>query len=203
VAALVGLMMIVVIRTFKWFSLKMFLAAALPKRIRDKINLQTKVPRYEAFAILATTVLANVPKGTNLAYAVLAGVIISALGYSWRSGNLFEINESWEGDKKCFEVNGPLFFASANRLAKILNPNKTDDVILVFGKTTIIDYTALDVLNKVRESYEGKEKVIEFRGIDAESMKVIHKAGGHFGSIKPAISDDHPSVSSGSVKARI
>jgi len=179
-------------------SLKMFLAAVLPQSIRDKIKLQTKVPRYEAFAILATTVLANYPRGTNLAYAVLAGVIISALGYSWRSGNLFEINEKWEGDKKCFEVNGPLFFASANRLAKVLNPNKTDDVILVFCKTTLIDYTALDVLNKVRESYQGKEKEIEFRGLDEESMRVINKATGHFGSIKPAISDNHPSMSPGS-----
>merc|ERR1740123_1088554 len=144
----------------------MFLAAALPKSIRDQMNLQTKVPRYEVFAILATTVFANVPSGTNLAYAVLAGVIISALGYSWRTGQLFEINKSRDGDKDRFDVNGPLFFASANRLSKSLNPIKTDNVVVVFGKTTIIDYTALDVLNKVREAYMDKGKDIVFEGLD-------------------------------------
>jgi SulP family sulfate permease len=197
VAALVGLMMIVVIRTFKWFSLKMFIAAVLPQSIRDQYNLKMKVPRYEAFAILATTVLANVPKGTNLAYAVLAGVIISALGYSWRSGQLFEINQSMEGDTKRYDVNGPLFFASANRLSKVLNPNfDADNVLLVFGHSTVIDYTALDVLNKVSQAYREKNKNITFQGLDPESMKCIEKAAGHFGSIKP----EDPGVHFGSIK---
>jgi SulP family sulfate permease len=185
VAALVGLMMIVVVRTFKWFSLKMFLAAALPKNIRDKYNLQMKVPRYEVFAILAVTVLANAPKGTNLAYAVMAGVIISALGYSWRSGQIFEIEQSMEGTTKRYDVDGPLFFASANRLSKVLNPNFDEDkVVVVFGHTTVIDYTALDVLNKVSNAYQEKGKSIAFRGLNPASMKAIKKAAGHFGSMK-------------------
>jgi len=186
VAALVGLMMIVVVRTFKWYSLKMILAALLPKNIRDKYNLLMKVPRYEVFAILAVTVLANAPKGTNLAYAVMAGVIISALGYSWRSGQLFEIKESIDGSTKRYDVDGPLFFASANRLSKVLNPNFDDEdkVVVVFGHTTVIDYTALDVLNKVSKAYQDENKSIVFRGLNPASMKVIEKAAGHFGSMK-------------------
>ena len=43
VAALAGIMLVVVLHTFKWFTIPMILAAFLPKFLRNKLSLQRKV----------------------------------------------------------------------------------------------------------------------------------------------------------------
>lgn len=45
VAALAGIMLVVVLHTFKWFTIPMILAAFLPKCLRNKLSLQRKVGR--------------------------------------------------------------------------------------------------------------------------------------------------------------
>jgi len=129
-----------------------------------------------------------------LFWQVSSSVLWGTLGdldSSSRSTNL------WKVIRSATTSTGPFFFASANRLSKVLNPNfDADNVLLVFGHSTVIDYTALDVLNKVSQAYREKNKNITFQGLDPESMKCIEKAAGHFGSIKP----EDPGVHLGSIK---
>merc|ERR1719189_2742746 len=91
VAALAGIMLVVVMHTFKWFSLTMIAASLLPASVRDLFGdrLKRKVPRLEVAVIVVVTILANWP-GSNIAYAVGAGVAICSIGYSWRSSQTFE-----------------------------------------------------------------------------------------------------------------
>merc|ERR1712217_747287 len=72
VAALAGIMLVVVLHTFKWFSLAI-LVATLPACIRNRVNLQQKIPRIEAFVILLVTLMAVF---TNIAYAVISGMAV-------------------------------------------------------------------------------------------------------------------------------
>jgi SulP family sulfate permease len=65
-AALVGVMFMVVIGTFAWNSLK----------------IMRKVPLTDAFVIILVTVVTVM---TDLAIAVVVGVIVSALAYSWQN----------------------------------------------------------------------------------------------------------------------
>jgi len=173
VAALAGIMLVVVLHTFKWFSIKLLLTAVLPQFILDKMNLKKRVPRYEVLVIVAVTVLAKFPDGTNVAYAVFVGAAISAWGYAWASGNAFDIREEYletGQKKKIVSVDGPLFFTYANRLSKILKP-ETDpaqvEVRLSSSLTSAMDFTGIHVLGQAADGYKKENKTFIVRALDS------------------------------------
>ena len=96
VAALAGIMLVVVFHTFKWFTIPMILAALLPRFLRNKLSLQRKVPRIDALVIIIVTVLCKWPAGTNIAVAVGVGVAICSMSYAWNSADTFEVIENEE-----------------------------------------------------------------------------------------------------------
>ena len=61
------------------------------------------------------------------------------------------------GDIKVYDVDGPLFFTSANRLVKLLDPLKDDpatEVELRFGEATLMDFTSVETLHKIALNYQ-------------------------------------------------
>ena len=74
-AALTGIMMMVVIGTFAWPSFKLFF----------------KVPKEDAFVIILVT---GVTVVQDLAIAVLAGVLFASLAYAWKSSRQIEVTAS-------------------------------------------------------------------------------------------------------------
>ncbi|CAJ1367963.1 unnamed protein product, partial [Effrenium voratum] len=173
VAALAGIMIVVVLHTFKWFSIAMVLAAILPKSMRDRLNLHRKVPRVEAFVILVVTVLS---KQTNIAIAVLLGVSICAVAFAWDAGQHFKLAESMHGKVKVYDIDGPLFFTSANRLVKLLDPSRDpEEVELRFGEATLMDFTSVETLHKVALNYKAVGKSITFHTLNMSSQKLIEK----------------------------
>jgi len=172
VSALAGIMLVVVLHTFKWFSLKMLLTAVLPQFMLDKLGLKKTVPRYEVVVIFAVTIVANFPKGTNIAYAVFVGSAISAWGYAWASGNAFDIRQeqSESGQqKKIVNLDGPLFFTYANRLSKVLKPD-TDpaevEVRLSSALTPAMDFTGIHVLGAAAAEYTKQQKTFIVRAVE-------------------------------------
>merc|ERR1712137_1467082 len=129
VAALAGIMLVVVLHTFKWFSVKMVLAQLLPDSLNSKLGLHRTVPAYEVLAIVLVTVLCNFPRGTNIAYAVLIGVSVSAVGFAWFAGNEFDVVVTHENNRKVYNVRGPLFFTFANRVQRLVTPSEDPDVV--------------------------------------------------------------------------
>ncbi|MEP5007800.1 SulP family inorganic anion transporter, partial [Roseobacter sp.] len=97
-AALVGVMFMVVIGTFAWNSFK----------------IMRRVPLMDAFVIVLVTVVTVME---DLAVAVVVGVIVSALAYSWQNArriHAFERESETEIGAKVYEIQGPLFFGSAD-----------------------------------------------------------------------------------------
>jgi len=181
VAALAGIMLVVVMHTFKWFSVSMVVAALLPGSIREKLGprFQRKAPRVEVFVIFIVTLLSNWPAGTNIAYAVGVGVAICAINYAWKSGKTFTWRESvGEDGTKYYDIEGPLFFAASNRFVKVMNPENDPDKVEVrfSSSTSIMDYSAMEALHKIAVSYAGKNKKVVFKSLCPESEKMITKA---------------------------
>ncbi|CAK9102361.1 unnamed protein product [Durusdinium trenchii] len=188
VAALAGIMIVVVLHTFKWFSLGMILAAILPKSCRDRLNLHRKVPRVEALVVLVVTILS---KQTNIAIAVLVGVSICAVSFAWDAGQEFQLSESMAGAIKVYDVDGPLFFTSANRLVKLLDPTKDpEEVELRFGEATLMDFTSVETLHKIALNYQNAGKTITFHTLNLSSQKIIEKANHLVRAIEYTSSDD-------------
>lgn len=195
IAALSGIMIVVVLHTFKWFSLKMMLACLLPQTIRDRLGFYRKIPRVEVAAIVAVTVLSNWPAGTNIAYAVIVGTAICSIAFAWNMGASLELHSCEEDGKKYYDIEGPLFFATSNRLAKLLDPENDGDIKEVevrLGASTIMDFTAISIIKQITKDYRLKGKSIVFSTVNESSVKLIEKADKFAKDIEYHTGNDKP-----------
>jgi len=185
VAALAGIMLVVVLHTFKWFSLTMLLNV-LPMTARQQLGVNRKIPRIEVAVIVMVTLLSIF---TNIAYAVVAGVAVCSIAFSWKAGQDLEVNVSETRDEekitKIYHIDGLVFFTSANKLGKILiADNDPDNIEAWFGYATLMDYTAIATLHKLASEYKSKGKNITFKSLNLSSQKIIEKANNLVASIE-------------------
>ncbi|VWU49174.1 inorganic anion exchanger, inorganic anion antiporter [Hepatocystis sp. ex Piliocolobus tephrosceles] len=174
---LCGIMITVFIHCFKWFSIPIVFFTFCPGYIRDcHPCMSRKISRWDAFIIVLVTslcVLINVP------IAVLSGVILSALVYVWQSKSTFkfEIFYDKDSDTKYYEIEGHLFYASKRmftRLFKYESDSSTVNIVLK-GKSTLFDYTAIEALTSVKHQYNLNNKNLNIQGLSHECIKKIVK----------------------------
>ena len=137
-AALVGIMFMVAINTFKWSSLKML----------------KHVPRVDMFVMIIVTVITVVLN--NLAIAVLIGVVISALNFAWEGAKRIGYVESYDAEHnvKYYEIKGPLFFASTSNFKEIFDYDlDVETVVIDFRDARITDQSAIVVVDEVTSRY--------------------------------------------------
>ncbi|MGI2260109.1 SulP family inorganic anion transporter [Shewanella sp. GXUN23E] len=160
-AALVGVMFMVVLGTFEWASFKMM----------------RKVPRSDAFVIVLVTV---VTVFTDLAFAVFVGVIVSALVFAWQHAKHIAVKshinpQGW----KVYELNGPLFFGSTANFLELFNAQEDpQDVIVDFGQSRVADHSALEAIDTLAERYTAAGKRLHLRHMSADCARVLKKAAG-------------------------
>ncbi|MEX3014517.1 SulP family inorganic anion transporter [Gymnodinialimonas hymeniacidonis] len=161
-AALVGVMFMVVIGTFAWNSLKILF----------------KVPRTDAIVIILVTV---VTVATDLATAVVVGVIVSALAYSWQNAKRIHAitrESATEKGAKVYEIQGPLFFGSSDGFMELFEvENDPDTVIVDFNNSRVADQSALQAIEAIALKYEAAGKRIMLRHLTRDCHKLLSKAG--------------------------
>tara|TARA_Y100000782_G_scaffold115634_1_gene163558 strand:+ start:19011 stop:20648 length:1638 start_codon:yes stop_codon:yes gene_type:complete len=159
IAALVGVMFMVVIGTFAWNTFKI-------------VN---KVPLHDFLVILIVTI---VTVFFDLAIAVLTGVIVSALVFAWE--NALRIRARKFVDEKGikhYEIFGPLFFGSTTLfLSKFDVQNDPDEVIIDFKESRIADQSAIEAINKIAERYQKAGKTIHLRHLSQDCIQLIKRA---------------------------
>ena len=162
IAALVGVMFIVVIGTFAWSSIKFLMV----------------VPRTDAFVTVLVTVVTVLE---DLAVAVIVGVIVSALVYAWKTASRIRaIERPSKSDKgaKVYEIEGPLFFSSANSFLELFDPSKDPKVVIIdFAKSRVIDQSALKAIEDVAQKYDSFGKKIKLRHLSQDCHKLLSKTG--------------------------
>ena len=159
-AALVGVMFMVVIGTFAWNSLKIL----------------ARVPRTDAVVIVLVTA---VTVATDLAIAVVVGVVVSALAYAWQ--NATRINAATyatpEG-AKVYQVRGPLFFGSATGFTELFDPDRDPGLVIVdFAESRVADQSALQAIEAVAARYEGAGKELQLRHLSRDCHRLLRRAG--------------------------
>ena len=159
IAALVGVMFIVVIKTFAWST----------------FNIINKVPKWDVAVILLVTTLTVI---FDLAIAVLCGVVLSAVIFAWQNALRIRARKSVdEHGIKHYEIFGPLFFASTTLfLSKFDVKNDPQEVIIDFAESRIMDQSAIEIINKVAESYQSVGKTIHLRHLSQDCIRLIKKA---------------------------
>jgi SulP family sulfate permease len=159
IAALVGVMFMVVIGTFAWSTFKI-------------IN---KIPKSDLLVIAVVTFVTVIE---DLAVAVLAGIIISALVFAWE--NALRIRARKHIDEhgiKHYEIYGPLFFGSTKLFTEKFDAqNDPKEVIIDFKESRIMDQSAIEAINKITQKYLELGKTIHLRHLSQDCTKLIKKA---------------------------
>ncbi|MEL7179684.1 MAG: SulP family inorganic anion transporter [Pseudomonadota bacterium] len=161
-AALVGVMFMVVIGTFAWNSLRIL----------------RKVPRTDAFVTILVTI---VTVATDLATAVVVGVIVSALAYAWSNAtriHAIKRESRTEAGAQVYEIQGPLFFGSSDGFMEIFDIASDPDVVIVdFANSRVADQSALQAIEALAQKYIDAGKQIQLRHLSRDCHELLSKAG--------------------------
>lgn len=159
-AALTGLMIMVSIGTFEWASLKTF----------------KRMPKSDVIVMVLVTLVTVVLH--NLALAVIVGVIISALVFSWDNAKRIRARKFVdEQGVKHYEIYGPLFFASItafNEKFDVLNDPKV--VIIDFQESRVVDMSAIEALNRLTSRYLKVGKEVHLKHLSPDCRQLLKNA---------------------------
>lgn len=152
VSSLAGVMIVVVLHTFKWFSVKMAVAALVPPQFRKQMHLPEVVDRFDMLiAVVVTVVVVMV----NLVFAVGIGLVMAAVRYAWESSQEFRVTVTEEeGGTKVYNVEGTLFFGTAMRFPALFNAEEDPDNVVVRLRSPPVDYSGVQAIAKLEEKYE-------------------------------------------------
>jgi SulP family sulfate permease len=159
-AALVGVMFMVVIGTFAWQSL----------------TILRRIPMTDVVVMILVTV---VTVASDLAIAVVVGVIVSALAYSWNNAmRLHALTSIMEDGSKIYQMEGPLFFGSVAGFARIFVPNEDPDLVIIdFKYSRVVDQSALQAIEDIAMKYEKHGKTLQLRHLTHDCHRLLNRAG--------------------------
>ena len=173
IAALVGVMFMVVIGTFAWSSFRII----------------RKIPLSDAIVLIAVSAI-TVWK--DLAVAVIAGVIISALVFAWKNATMIRARKRIQTDgTKTYEIWGPLFFGSVQNFnAKFDVKNDPQNVEIDFVESRVSDHSALEAIFNLVNKYEAEGKTIKLKHLSEDCKALMYKASTKFKEVIVEAVDD-------------
>ena len=159
-AALVGVMFMVVIGTFAWQS----------------ITILRKIPLMDAFVMVLVTA---VTVYSDLAIAVVVGVIVSALAYAWNNAKRIHAKTHLTPEgAKVYAIEGPLFFGSVDGFSEIFEPASDPHLVIVdFMNSRVVDQSALQAIEALAMKYEERGKNLQLRHLSRDCHKLLNRAG--------------------------
>ncbi len=158
-AALIGVMFVVAEKTFEWGSLQAL----------------HKIPRSDAVIVVAVTV---VTVFTDLAIAVILGVVIAALVFAWEHAKHINVkvyvdDNGW----KVYELEGSLFFASAAEFQTLFDPkDDPDEVVVEFRRAKVVDHSAIEAIDALATRYQQVGKRLHLRHLSPDCLELLDKA---------------------------
>jgi SulP family sulfate permease len=175
IAALTGVMFVVVIATFEWTSFKTI----------------GKVPLSDVLVIVAVT---GITVWQDLAIAVISGVILSALVFAWKSAKhvrLSVVSES--GGERIYRLEGLLYFGSVRDFAEQFRPAADPPRVVVdFHQSRVCDLSGLEAIQSLAEKYRKLGKVLQLRHLSPDCRRMLERAGS---LVEVEIAEDDPDYS--------
>jgi SulP family sulfate permease len=158
-AALIGVMFVVCEKTFEWGTFRLF----------------GKVPRADALVIV---LVAGVTLAFNLATAVVAGVIVSALVFAWQHAKHIRVSTGVDAQGwKIYELEGTLFFASVSGFQELFAPKEDpQDVVVEFRRARVVDHSAIQAIDALAERYRSAGKRLHLRHLSPDCRSLLDRA---------------------------
>ena len=162
VAALVGVMFMVVIGTFAWSSLKTLF----------------KVPKSDALVIIVVTAVTVI---ADLAIAVVVGVILSALVYAWNAAKQITASKRpsvREAGAIVYDIRGPLFFGSVTSFRELFQIKDDPELVVIdFAASRIVDQSALQAIEDIAQKYHEAGKRVKLRHLTRDCHRLLSRSG--------------------------
>ena len=159
IAALVGVMFMVVFGTFAWSSFR----------------IMNKIPRTDVFVLI---LVSSMTVFFDLAIAVISGVIVSALVFSWENAKRIRARKRTKEDgTKVYEIWGPLFFGSITAFNdKFDVKNDPKSVEVDFIESRISDHSAIEAIFNLVTKYKQEDKKIHLKHLSEDCKILLHKS---------------------------
>ncbi len=170
IAALVGVMFVVVIGTFSWSSLRII----------------RKVPVSDAIVMV---IVSAVTVATDLAIAVVVGVIVSALVFAWNTARSIyvEISADSTPTRRVYTLHGQLFFASVTSFKDLFHPpHDPAEVVIDFRHSRVWDHSGIEAIVSVAQRYARAGKQLHLLHLSENCQRILNNAN--------AIVDSDPAV---------
>ncbi len=160
-AALIGVMFVVAEKTFEWGSFRLF----------------GKVPKSDLFVAVLVTVTTVI---TDLAIAVIVGVIVAALVFAWEHAKQISANAFVdEKGLKVYELQGSLFFASISAFHNLFSPlNDPNEVVIDFRNARVTDHSALVAIDALAIRYQSLGKTLHLKHLSQDCGELLNNAKG-------------------------
>ncbi len=160
IAVLMGIMFMVSIETFEWAS----------------VSRLKKMPRADAFVLLSVTLITIF---ADLAIAVIAGVIISALVFAYQHAKITKRESIEEDGVKVYKLEGPLFFGSAMQFRNDIFDvaNDPQNVVIDFTYTRVMDSSGVEAIDKLTKKYTDAGKSLKLRHLSQDCKDALKNAG--------------------------
>lgn len=161
IAALVGVMFMVVIGTFEWATFKTF----------------GRVPFSEIVVILAVTLVTVFMH--DLALAVFVGVLLSTLRFAWESSRHVNVQVIKDGpEERVYALDGLLYFGSVREFSdRFQAKSDVKNIVLDLAHARVCDLSALEALNALSERYRKAGKNLRLRHISPDCRHMLERAG--------------------------
>lgn len=162
-AALVAVMIMVSIGTFSWAS------------VRDLRTL----PKSSSLVMIAT--VAVVVYTHNLAWGVLVGVLLSALFFANKVGQILYIGSEKAADgTREYKVVGQVFFTSAEQFVAAFDFKEVVDRVRIdLSRAHFWDITAISALDKVVITFKREGTDVEIIGLNEASATLVDRFAVH------------------------
>lgn len=173
IAALVGVMFMVVIGTFAWSSFRIL----------------HKIPLSDAFVLIAVSAITV---WFDLAVAVIAGVIMSALTFAWKSATMIRARKHIKEDgTKVYEIWGPLFFGSTQAFNNKFDvKNDPDNIEIDFIESKVSDHSGVEALRNIANKYLESGKKVTLTHLSPDCKTLLLKWNPEFETIIQNAIDD-------------
>lgn len=169
IPTLTGVLFMVVLSTFQW---KTFV-----------------ILRYGRLSDSATILIVTlIAVFFNLAVAILAGIVFSALVHSWDSGSHVSADiqkrkvlvDGEECTVKYVHVRGAIFFSSARRFVNMFSVADDPDIVVIDLKDgLVIDHSAVAAIQGITRRFEQVGKRVLLTNVPHKSVGRLHRTGDH------------------------
>lgn len=163
---LAAIMMVVSVKTLNWHSVH-------PQTLK-------RFPLSETVIMLATVVI-TVATG-NLALGVVSGVLLAILWFARRLSHVIRADRqlSEDGRSVCYQVHGPLFFASSNDLYEHFSyADDPCDVTIDLSSAVIWDASTVAALDAIEQRYQRYHAKVTITGLNGRSKELHQRLSGN------------------------